>query len=116
MKRYSKLTTEYQSPDGLLKFIVVREGGDISLGFAGYPWHIHGNILASLSDLPTEEAISRYVDALLSNRTVIAIAAVDGVTVDVWITDNPPLTDRHKPQEEMITFRLWDVEPANGDS
>jgi hypothetical protein len=38
---------EHRSPDGLLRFIVTRdEQGDISLGFDGFVWHTHADVLA----------------------------------------------------------------------
>jgi hypothetical protein len=35
------------SPDGALRFLVRSPDGDITLGFAGYPWHTHGDVLAT---------------------------------------------------------------------
>jgi len=37
---------EHVSPDRLLRLLVVREDGDITIGFAGYPWHTHGDVVA----------------------------------------------------------------------
>jgi hypothetical protein len=36
-------TKIYESPDGLLRFLVVQDDdGDVSLGFDEYAWHTHG--------------------------------------------------------------------------
>lgn len=47
-------TSTYVSDDGALTFLVVREDGDISLGFKDTPWHTHGDILAALAGLPID--------------------------------------------------------------
>jgi hypothetical protein len=71
-------TDKYVSPDGLLTFLVVREHGDVSLGFEGTPWHTHADILASLSGLSQEEVVSQFVTSLLENKRAIAVATVNG--------------------------------------
>ncbi len=42
---------EYLSPDGCLRLVVIRETGDITLGFEGFPWHTHGDVLAAQYEL-----------------------------------------------------------------
>ena len=82
-------TARYVSPDGVLKFLVVRGGGDVTLGFEDTPAHTHADILAALSGLSPDEAVSQYVDALLENKSVVAIATVNGQVRDIWISDEP---------------------------
>jgi hypothetical protein len=102
-------TEKHVSPDGALRFLIVREQGDVSLGFEGTPWHTHADILASLSDLSQEDAVSQFVASLLENKSAIAVATVNGQVRDVWICDNPTEVDMsYKPEDEVITFRLWD--------
>ncbi len=99
---------EHHTPDGLFRFIVVRtDDGDISLGFDGFPSHTHGDILASLSGLPIDAAVRGYIDALLSGRSFIGIARLEGKIRDVWVT-NDPRPDRYKPDNETMEFRYWD--------
>jgi hypothetical protein len=99
---------KHDRPDGSLRFIVARaDDGDISLGFDTYPSHTHGDILASLSGLPMDEAVRQYVDKLLAGRSFIVIARVDNVIRDVWVTDDPR-PDKYKPENETIEFRFWD--------
>jgi hypothetical protein len=105
------LEEKYVSPDGTLTFLVVRERGDISLGFEGYPWHTHGDILAALSGLPIEQAVAQYVDAVTSSESVVAIATVDGRVRDISIADDPMRPDPYKPENETIAFRYWDGTP-----
>jgi hypothetical protein len=101
----------YVSPDGTLTFLVVREPGDISLGFRDATWHTHGDILAALSGLPVQQAVAAYVGALTSSKAVIAISTVDGRIADIWIPDDPGAPDPHQPENEIITFRYWDGTP-----
>jgi hypothetical protein len=103
-----EIVEEHRTPDGLYRFIVERsDDGDLSLGFDGFPSHTHGDILASLADLPVDAAIREYIDDLLNGRTFIAVAAVEGTTCDVWVTDNGH-PDEYKPDDETIEFRYWD--------
>ena len=49
----------YVSPDGTLTFIVLRYPDDVVLGFAGMPWHVHGDMLAELSGYSIDDAVRR---------------------------------------------------------
>ena len=104
-------TTRYLSADGELTFLVIRQPGDIALGFEGTPWHTHADILAALSGYPPEEAVARYVADLLESRLVIAIATVDGAVRDIWVAEEPDKPDRYKPDNEIINLRYWDGRP-----
>lgn len=108
MKKDPPEITRYVSPDGVLTFLVVDDGSDLALGFEDVPSHTHADILAALSGLPEPDAVSRYVDALLENKSVVAIATVDGEVRDIWIADDPLREDPYKPQNETITLRYWD--------
>ena len=81
------------------------------LGFEGYSWHTHAEILAALSNTTQEAAIERFVDALLGNRVVIAVSIVAGRIAGVWVSDDPTKADRYKPDDEAIAFRFWDGTP-----
>jgi hypothetical protein len=86
----------YVTPDGALAFLIVRESGDVSLGFDGYPSHTHGDILASLTGKP------------IGGKLAIAIAEVEARVRDVWACELPVEPDKYRPENETITFRLWD--------
>lgn len=103
--------TEHISPDGLLRFVIERDGDDLSLGFAGYPWHTHADILAASFGVPEQVAIARFVEDLLNDRSVVALSLVGGKVQDVWITDDPVSDLRYKPEEESIEFRYWSGHP-----
>ena len=91
--------------------MVCSHDGDISLGFEGFPWHTHADILASLSGLPPAAAVRRYVDDLLAGRSVIAIARIGERIRDVWVTEGE-FDDKYKPDEETVEFRCWDGRSA----
>jgi hypothetical protein len=40
---------EVVSPDGALRLVVSRDDSDVTIGFAGFPWHTHGDLLAGCS-------------------------------------------------------------------
>jgi hypothetical protein len=107
-----KVIESHRTPDGAFRFVVLEApDGDISLGFEGYPAHAHGDILASLSGLPIQAAIRRYVDALVNGTAIIAVARVGGRIRDVWVTDEPA-PSKYEPDDETIEFRYWDGRAA----
>jgi hypothetical protein len=109
------IVEEHHTPDGLYRFIVERsDDGDLSLGFDGFPSHTHGDILASLCGLSVDVAVREYIDDLLSGRTFMAVAIVEGTTRDVWVTDNAH-PDKYKPDNETIEFRYWDGRQVRTD-
>jgi hypothetical protein len=103
--------TRYVSPDGTLTFLILRYSNDVALGFAGTPWHIHGDMLAELSGCSVEEAIDRFLHDLQQGRLVIAVATVSGAVRDIWIKDDAEEPDRYKPEDEVIQLRYWDGTP-----
>ena len=98
---------EYTSPDGLLRFTIGRDGDDVSLGFAGMPWHTHADLLAGAFGVSEQAAVARFVEDLLSDRSVVAVSRVGGVIQDVWVTDDPSSELRYQPEGEEIEFRYW---------
>lgn len=108
----SSRTSRYVSPDGSLTFVVTGdESGGVSLGFEGYPWHTHADLLAETQGTTREHAVIQFVDDVLMSRAVIAIATRNGCVADVWISDDPWKSDPYRPTDEIVTFRLWDARP-----
>jgi hypothetical protein len=99
---------DYVSPDGILRFLVRSPNGDITMGFDGFPWHTHGDVLAGATSRSTDEASEQFVAHLITGKLIIAVSAVSGQIRDVWITDDPAGDLRYCPPEETIVFRLWD--------
>ena len=103
------LLEEHRTPDGLFRLIVDRdEDGDLALGFDGYAWHTHGDLLAAASGLSEQAAVRQFVDALLSGQSVIAVSRVGGEVRDVGVAEPPYEADQYAPPEETIEFRRWD--------
>jgi hypothetical protein len=103
-----EIVEEHCSPDRFLRLLVIRDDeDDISIGFDGYTWHTHGDILASLSGRPAEEAIREFVGRIIGDDVIIAISRVKGEIRDVWLTDDPGKEFRYKPPEESLEFRRW---------
>lgn len=104
-----KIIEHHLSPDGFLKLIVCAEpSGDISVGFDGFSWHTHGDVLASTSGLTQDQALRRFVDDIVCGRTIIAVSRLEGEVRDVWPTEDPERELRHVQADEMIEFRCWD--------
>lgn len=106
------MEAEYISPDGLLRFIIDRDDGDVYLGFAEYGWHTHADLLTKYFGESEEEAIVRFVKDLLTDRSVIAVSRVGEIIQDVWVTDDPVSDLRYKREDEEIEFRYWSGRPG----
>jgi hypothetical protein len=104
------IDSDHVSPDGTLCFLVRSSDGDITMGFDGCSWHVHGDMLAAVagSSLSPEDAAKRFLADLISNKLIIAVAKVSGAIRDIWITDDLGKDVRYCPPEETIEFRLWD--------
>lgn len=93
-----QVVEEHRSPDGLLKLVVWRDpDGDITVGFDGFSWHTHADILAGLSDLPDDAAVREFVDDTLGGRLIIAVSRVGDIIRNVWVTDTAE-ADKYKPE------------------
>jgi hypothetical protein len=101
------IDSDYVSPDGELRFIVRLKDGDVTMGFDGYPWHTHGDILAAPAGSSAEARAEQFVDALLSNRSIIAVLKEQNAIKDIWITDDPAQDKQHLGEGELVEFRVW---------
>src|SRR5437870_6427839 len=102
-------TREYVSPDGRLRFVVATgDDGDIALGFDGFAWHTHADMLAAMAGVSEAEAVEQFVRDLLDGRAVIVVLRVGGAVKDVWITDDPASESGDLAEGESIELRLWD--------
>ena len=104
---------EHRSPDGTLKLVVSREDDDFTIGFDGFEWHTHGDMLAAgysfagVTGLTPEGASQRFVQEIVSNRAVIAVSRLGNRVQDVWVTDDVEKQLRYKKANEEIEFRYW---------
>ena len=105
----------YVSPDGTLRFVVSRdEHGDITLGFDGCAWHVHGDLLVSgyahddVVGLTPASASRRFVQEVIGGRAIIVVQRVDGAVRDIWVTGDPSRELRCRQPGESLEFRRWD--------
>jgi hypothetical protein len=109
-----RVVEEHVSPDGLLKLrIVTDDDGDVTLGFIGFQWHMHADILAATTELPEAEAVRRFVGELVDGRSVIVLWSVDGELRDVWVSNDPAADSRYASTAsaelgESVALRHWD--------
>jgi hypothetical protein len=105
---------EHVSPDGRLRFLVVTgDDGDVTLGFDGFPWHTHADILAALTGLAEAEAVRRFVSNLVGGKSVIVLWSVSGELRDVWASDDPAkdagyASTAYADPGESVALRYWD--------
>jgi hypothetical protein len=117
MERPSMDSQRHMSPDGKLCLIVVTVDDDLIIGFEGYGWHTHGDILARLSGLDAEAAIEQFIEKIKRGELVIAVLSKGENVTNIWISDDPQ-RETVIPGETIL-FRLWNgqhVVGAPGDS
>jgi hypothetical protein len=103
-----EMIEEHASPDGILRLVVTRDHrGDTSIGFAGYAWHTHADILAALSGISESEAVRQFVDRIRGDVEIIVVQRIDGEVKDIWPTEDIASEFKHKPAEESLEFRRW---------
>jgi len=99
---------EHASPDGLLMLAVeTLKGDDVAIGFRGYPWHTHADILASINSTNESSAVREFIDDVLNDRSLIAVQIIDGHMQDIWITNDPTNDCKYKQANKEIRFRYW---------
>ena len=107
----------YTSPDGKLMLFVHQQDGDFTLGFEGWSWHTHGDVLAGEyalrgeSGLGPEAAIRRCVADILEDRAVLALMHREGRVQDAWVTDSPADELNRAAADETIEMRFWSGRP-----
>jgi hypothetical protein len=98
----------YTSPDGRLIFTVARREDGVALGFEGFAWQTHADLLVGPFGPSEEIAVEEYVGALLANRLLIAVVHDEQETLDVFVTRDPETDLHYKPDDESLEFRYWD--------
>ena len=105
----------YESPDKTLRLLLDATGDDWTVAFAGYPWHVHGDILRAWGcEGSPEEAAREFVRQIISSKREICVYRQDGVVIDVAVPglyDDRPLLDafsKYAPPNETIEVRYWE--------
>ena len=101
------IINRFESPDGELVLIEEKEGEDLMLGFEGYPWHIHSDMLIPVYGTTPEEVIRHFRDSILSDKEVIEIRKEGEKVIDIFVNSNPEQEDKHQPKEETKLLRYW---------
>ena len=98
----------HRTADGLLELIVDLTAGDWSIGFAGLPWHTHGDILAELEGGSAESATRLYVADVLNSNKLIVVRRMNGSIEDAWVADGPTSDlGRYAPPNTTFELRYW---------
>jgi hypothetical protein len=106
-------TQRYRTPDGTLELLVIREDGDISVGFDGFTWHTHGDVLVGeyallgeVADTP-EQALERFLHDLQSDDATIVIYRKGSTVQDVCVSLSEPEDDKYMGPDESRELRSW---------
>jgi hypothetical protein len=106
-------TERYRTPDGLLELHVVREGGDVSIGFDQCSWHTHGDVLVGEYALIGErvgspdQAVDRFLGDLRANLLPIIVYRKSGEIHDVCVSVGEPEEDEYLEADETREIRYW---------
>jgi hypothetical protein len=102
----------HSSPDGALTLEVVRSpDGTTAIGFAGFSWHTHPDLLAAVDGTSEGVALRTFVDQVLADDVVIAVLEDDGRIREAWPTDDPESELQHVQPGKTLRFRLWSGQP-----
>jgi hypothetical protein len=107
------IVERYISPDGLLQLVVDHaDDGDWSVGFVGFAWHTHGDLLTLEYGGSPENAIRAFVDDILASRRAIVLRWLDGKLQDAWVTADPsPDESERAADKEHFEKRFWNGRP-----
>lgn len=95
-------TARYTTPDGQFTLLVVP--ADDLIGFEEYPWHTHGDFLRSVYQI---SSVSEFLEALFSDRLVMAVSRIEGAIRDVRVTNDPESEDEGLAKGETLELRYW---------
>ena len=104
------MTERYPTPDAELTLLVQRDDDDITIGFEGYPWHTHADIIADLRrQNDTESALQAYLDDLFHDRLSIVLVKKAGVLTQPFVPDFPdqPIDTKYFEPDESYEVRCW---------
>lgn len=101
------------SPDGALRLLVTKAEGDFSIGFEGYAWHTHGDLLVK-GEETQEEAVGNFIQEILLGKWLIVIERKGGSIEDIYIDYPPgsplysdPADDPYREADESFEERRW---------
>jgi hypothetical protein len=110
------IVERYESPDRAIRLVIDLTDGDWTIGFDGFAWHTHGDILEAWGYHGAPDKMVRaFVQDIISSRKEICVYRIDGRISDIAVpadyTDRPPANDRYAPPNETMETRYWDDRP-----
>jgi hypothetical protein len=99
----------YTTPDG--KFTLVVDANHDLLGFAGCPWHMHGEFLPNVYRIAS---VPDFLDALFADRLVMAVSRAGDTVRDVCVTADPEGETEWIREGETLELRYWSGKPYAG--
>ena len=100
---------QHKTPDG--QFTLVVEPAHDLIGFEDFPWHTHGAFLRSVFQVGS---VAEFLEALFSDRLVMAITRIDGTVRDVCVTNAPEGEGETLGDGETVELRYWSGRPYEG--
>ncbi|GEP12704.1 hypothetical protein [Methylobacterium gnaphalii] len=99
----------HTSPDGKLTLVVERLASedDFAIGFEGFDWHTHPDLLAGFYRQPHLEAVRRFIDEIVSDRLSVVIARRHGIIADIFVSFDPSSEEDDLPEDVTIELRTW---------
>jgi hypothetical protein len=98
----------HTSPDGVLTLIIDQlDDGDIAVGFTQSQWHTHANLLVGDHGATEEAALRTFVQAILSDRSVIAIRRQGETILRAEVTDDPEWDRQNISKGQTLELRYW---------
>ena len=111
----------HQSPDGQFALLVDCTDGDWTIGFEGFSFHTHGDILSAWGyEGSPEQATRSFVADIIASRRSIVIWRVNGkirdfdVPVDLNSEELAADLKKYGSAGETVEARYWDGRPAAG--
>jgi hypothetical protein len=113
------IVEQHLSPDRELNLVVDLTNDDWTIGFEGYPYHTHADLLSSSGyHGRPKEAVRDFVDDILASRRAIVIWRVNGRIRDCDVpeeVDWKRLDDglaKYGVPGETFEVRFWNGQPA----
>jgi hypothetical protein len=111
----------HQSPDRQLTLLVDLTADDWTIGFEGYAWHTHGDILSTWGYAGSPaEATKCFVADMIASRRPIVVRRIHGQVVDCFVPAefnraeiNADVT-KYGVLGETAEARYWDGRAAAG--
>ena len=104
------IVERYESFDRALRLVVDLTDDDWTIGFDGFAWHTHGNILEAWGYDGTPDAmVHAFVQDIIGSCKEICVYRINGQISDITVpddyTDRPLANDRYAPPNESMESR-----------